>query len=198
MSRNVRKLCEKLGRRGEGNRSARFFLPGAAEVSSPVPALVFSKAEARRRKSNGFRLKPKGQVCLAKAKSQKGFTLIEVLMAITCLAVGLVLIVQAMGRTQQALRLSENLSLAAQAAEEQIVRLELHARERGVPGFGSQGEEKYPGREYEWKTRVEGYSGAAVKDGTVLTQVTAEVDWKESGIGKNLRVSTLVMDRGKK
>ncbi len=130
--------------------------------------------------------------------SQSGFTLVEVLVAITVLAVGLVMVVQAMGRTQQALRVSENLAIASQITDEQLTLVELTARERGSAGYGADGRETFPGREYEWQSRVKPFRHSTIKDETKLEMVMSFVQWKESGIQKDMSGSSLVFNRTRK
>ncbi len=127
--------------------------------------------------------------------NNKGFTLVEVLTAVTVLAVGLVLVVQAMGRTQQAVRLSENLTAASHIAEEQITRLKLADRERGKPGYGEDGKQEYLGREFSWASSVEPFTRADVHEEDQISQISAEVKWQEAGVEKNLRAVSLVTHR---
>jgi type II secretion system protein I len=126
--------------------------------------------------------------------SQRGFSLVEVLMAITVLSVGLVVVVQAMGRTQQALRLSENLALSSQIADEQMTRLELKAREKGNT-YGDDGRASFPGREFEWSSRLQPYQHFTIQDETKINQSSMEVRWKEAGSDRNLRAYSLILKR---
>ena len=127
-----------------------------------------------------------------------GFTLIEVLVAISILAVGLVLVVQAMGRTQLALRLSENVIRASYIAEEEMVKKELKVRELGRVVFGGEkGKREFPGRVMEWESSMRPFQHSSMKEESRLNKLTVKVDWKESARQNNLEIQTLVLNRRK-
>ncbi len=131
--------------------------------------------------------------------NERGFTLVEVLIAIVILSVGLVPVVQAMGRTQQAMNVSQNLITASLIAEERIREAELRLREEKTLRFGSdQGEERFPGRTFSWNRNIAPFQDITVKDQTRINQVTAKVSWKESGKVSTLELPFVAMNREKK
>jgi prepilin-type N-terminal cleavage/methylation domain-containing protein len=121
-----------------------------------------------------------------RAESQSGFSLVEVLVAIVILSTGFVFVAQAMGRTQEALRISQNLLKASQIAEERLAELEVQLREFGTVSSASKfGEEKFPGnRNYSWSQRVSPHYGKGVEDATRISQGNITVAWKE-GVREN-------------
>lgn len=133
-----------------------------------------------------------------KKLNSKGFTLIEVLVAVTILAIGLVLVVQAMGRTQQALRLSENISRAAYVAEEELVKMELKVREYGRASFGGEsGKVDFPRGSMKWETSVRPFMHGSIKDGLRTNTLGARVDWVETNRPNSMEVQTMVLNRKK-
>ena len=131
--------------------------------------------------------------------NQRGFTLIEVLIAILILACGLVLVIEGMGRTEQAIRVSQNLVAASQTAEAELVASEIEVRERHSLHAGNEsGREKAPGREYAWQKKISPYTDETIKDETKLNQVDVQVDWKEGARGTNtLKLSSIILNREK-
>ena len=127
-----------------------------------------------------------------------GFTLVEVLVAISILAIGLVLVVQAMGRTQLAIRLSENLVRASYIAEEKMVRMELKVRDLGRAAFGGEsGKEEFPGRVFEWQSTIRHFEQSSMDDESRLNKLSVNIDWQESSRQKNLEVQTLSLNKRK-
>ena len=132
--------------------------------------------------------------------SPKGFTLIEVLIAILILATGMVLVIEGMGRTEQAIRVSQNLVTASMIASDQLVKSQLEVREKHKLSSGSdQGSERLPGRNFHWEKKVGPYSDESLEDQTKLNQVDVEVRWKEGSRGENLlKLSSIILNREKK
>jgi type II secretion system protein I len=76
-----------------------------------------------------------------------GFTLVEALVAIAILATGLMLVIEGMGRTEQALRIADNLVTASQIAEKKLIETELDILElHRLSMKTEEGKEKLPGR----------------------------------------------------
>ncbi len=75
-----------------------------------------------------------------------GFSLIEVLIAILILATGLVSIIQGLGRTQQGLKISQNLVRVSKIAGEKLTEIELKLYDdRKLSTSHESGTEKMPG-----------------------------------------------------
>ena len=127
-----------------------------------------------------------------------GFTLIEVLIAVAILATGLVLVVEAMGRTQQAIRVSENLATASLLAEEQMAASEIDVRQEHQlrPGTES-GNEILPGRKFKWSKKIEPYRDPSIEDETKLNEVSVKVEWKEGGREAGLETASVLLNREK-
>ncbi len=127
-----------------------------------------------------------------------GFTLIEVLIAIVILATGIVLVIEAMGRTQQALRISENLVTSTQIAEEKFAESELEVRQLHKLRFAShQGQEKKIDRTFDWEKNVKGYRDAVLEKDGLLNQVSTRVRWREGIRDNSLNFSSLLLNREK-
>lgn len=126
----------------------------------------------------------------------EGFTLVEVLVSISILAIGLVLVVQAMGRTQLALRLSENITRASYIAEEKIVNMELKVRDLGRASFGGEsGRVEFPGRAMEWESNINHFDKVAKDDEARLNKLSVKVNWIETNRPNDLEVQTLALNR---
>ena len=133
-------------------------------------------------------------------RSNRGFSLIEVLVAIVILASGFVLIAQAMARTQQALRISQNLLKASQIAEERLSETEMELREfRKLSTSFQEGEEKFPaGRKFQWARNVSPYFERGVEDQTRLNRLDVLVKWSDGKARQNEeKLSSLLMNRPK-
>jgi type II secretion system protein I len=131
-------------------------------------------------------------------RSEKGFTLIEVLVAVAILATGLVLIVEGMGRSQQAIRIAENLVAASFVAEQQIVKSEMEVRSEHDLSFNSdRGKEKNLGRQFEWEKITQPYTDKAMEDETKVNEVAVTVEWKEAHRNNLMKVSSLILNREK-
>lgn len=136
----------------------------------------------------------------ARLSSSRGFTLIEVLVAIVILATGFVYVAQALGRTQQALRVSQNLLKAGLMAEERLSEAEIELREmRKLSTSYRDGEEKFPGgRKFHWQRNTSPYYGRGITDQTLLNQVDVLVKW-DDGPARHSEESlnTVLMNRPK-
>ncbi len=132
-------------------------------------------------------------------KSAQGFTLIEVLVAVIILAFGLVLVVEGMVRTEQAFRISENMVMASQIADERIAESEILVREKNSLSFFSESEkENQSGKTFEWERKTRPFSHASLMDTTKLNQVDVALSWKDGSARSNTEsFSTLIMNREK-
>ena len=129
-----------------------------------------------------------------------GFTLIEVLVAIVILASGIVIIAQALGSTQQILRISHNLVRASQIAEERLAEMEIELRERKRLSLASkQGEERFPESVFKWVRNTGPYTDESIEDQTRINRVDIAVNWNDGPARKNREtLSSVMMNRDKK
>lgn len=118
-------------------------------------------------------------------------------MAAVILAIGLVAVTQAMARTQQALRISENLAQASQIIQDKIVLSELELRDqKKLDGRQESGEEKMLGRKFYWQIITEPFLREAVAGVKYLNQVKVILVWKDGSSRENHRIfGTLFLDR---
>ncbi len=115
------------------------------------------------------------------------------------LAFGLVLVAEGMSRTEQAYRISQNAVIASQIADEKLMESEIEVRQRHKLRYSfDDGQEKFPGKFFDWKREVRGYSHESILDETKLSRVDVTLDWKDGAVRNNSEVfSTLVMNREK-
>ncbi len=161
---------------------------------------MFSHSNRRQKTGNRGQKKRKSDFCLPSSifcrLSSRGFTLIEVLIAISILAIGLVLVVQSMGSTQLALRLSENVIRASYIAEEQMVKMELKVRELERLAFGGQsGKVEFPGRIMQWESGAEHFDDRSIKNNSRVNKLYVKVDWKETLRQETFQIQTLILDK---
>lgn len=132
-------------------------------------------------------------------RNNKGFTLIEVLVAIVVLAVGLVLVAEAMGRTQQAMRISENLITASRLAEEKVTEAELDVLQyHKLQSSSADGTERFPGRQFVWRRTIAPFTHSTIEDETKANIVLTAVEWREGRRKNQLDLSTVVLNQDKK
>jgi prepilin-type N-terminal cleavage/methylation domain-containing protein len=157
-----------------------------------VQSTVYSVQRKQKPETKRFRSIP------IRLNSCCGFSLVEVLVAIVIMASGFVLVAQGMGRSQQSLRISENLLTASQIAEERLSEAEIQLREfRKLSSTYRSGEIEFPGnREFTWTQDVSPYG--LVKDQTRMWQLNADVEWKEGPLRENKEMlSSLFLSRDK-
>lgn len=130
--------------------------------------------------------------------SPPGFTLVEVLVAVLILGFGLVLVIEAMGRTQHALRISKNLMLASQLAENQIVEKEMELRQDYKLRSGMDtGKIELPGRIFNYENSVNVFRAENIIDETKLSRFDVKFNWSEGTRKNELVVATLLLNREK-
>lgn len=133
------------------------------------------------------------------SRSSRGFTLIEVLLAILIFATGIVLVMEGMGRSQYVLGISQNLVTAVLLAEKQITQSELETLQNHKLRVGSEeGKEKVRGRDFKWFKQIQPCLDESIKDKTKLSQVDLKVEWKEGSRQDQVVLSALVLNREKK
>ena len=134
-----------------------------------------------------------------KKSLSKGFTLIEVLIAVLILATGLVLVIEAMGKTQQAIGVSQNVIVATQLAEQKWIEKEMEAIDtHKLRSSSDGGKQKDLGRDFEWSRQVSPFQHETIKDETKLNQIDVTVSWPERGGKSELKIASLVMNQEKK
>jgi type II secretion system protein I len=130
--------------------------------------------------------------------NSRGFTLIEVLIAIAVLACGLVLIVEGMSRSQQAIRIAENMVYAAQLAEEKLTEYEMEVRQSHVLRSGTENGKVFQRSQgFQWEKKAEPYFDELIKEDTQLSRTGSVVAWKEGPRHNRLQMESLVLNRDK-
>lgn len=116
------------------------------------------------------------------------------------IATGLVLIVEGMARSQQALSISRNMITASRLIEEKMMALELEARQgKFLRSSTDSGKERVDGRVFQWKQRVSVYPDSTIVDQSKVNQAGVEIQWKEGPVRQStLAVETLFLNREKK
>ena len=126
----------------------------------------------------------------------KGFTLTEVLIAVVILATGLLLIIEGMGRSQQALRVGENLISASREAEERLSEYEIEVRERNRLSTGTEeGTSRYLGKEFKWEKECAAFHDSSLADETKLNFVHVQISWKEGSRDNRFALDSLILNR---
>lgn len=130
--------------------------------------------------------------------NSKGFTLVEVLISVVILSTGFVIVAQSLGRTQDALRISQNLVQASQIMEERLSEVEIDLRKsKKLSPSSASGDEKFPGgRVFRWAKDVLPYVREDITDETRLNQLDIRVDWKDGAARQNReKLSSIILNR---
>lgn len=133
-------------------------------------------------------------------KNARGFTLIEVLISTVILATALVLIVQNLARTQDTLRVSQNLVTATEIGVSKLSAIEVEQQEKiRLSVRRDQGKEKIFGRPFQWESEIAPYRDITISDETKLNQGRVSVQWMDGKTRKNsLQFNTLFLAKEKK
>ncbi len=131
---------------------------------------------------------------ISRSKYNTGFTLLEVMIAVSILVMFLVPILGAMTQGLQSVTSSKNRTLATQLARNMMTEIELAP----FPEFegADQGDFGSDYGDYSWRTQMfEPPELAILKDqfGIQTMEVHLEVIWDESGAQKSLEISTLLV-----
>ena len=109
---------------------------------------------------------------------RKGFTLIEVIMAMAIMAVGIIGVVRLLPVGLRASKSSEMMSRAAFLAQEKLEELKLAGFDAlSAPDFPLEGEEK----DYSWTAQASEVSLEGLASTEDIRQLTLTVSWQEKG-----------------
>jgi len=111
-------------------------------------------------------------------KGQRGFSLLEILVAFTILAMGLAVILQIFGRGNQTSQLTREYTLATQIAESRLAQLSGHESFEGLSTAGMELDR------YRWSLSVLPYNETGTTTGTAnmaLYSVRVDVRWQSLG-----------------
>jgi len=145
--------------------------------------------------------------------TEKGFTLLEVMVAVAILSLGLVIVIQSFSISLRAAETSLNLSKAALLAQRKLSEVELENFSFESLDSGDFGED-YPGFSWEteiipievkeediWQKAEEDEETAEVlpevdlEDTPFLYQATITIFWQERGDRRNLKFATYLARR---
>ncbi len=136
---------------------------------------------------------------MSSRSNEQGFTLLEVLIAIVIFAGGVVLVIEGMGRSQQAFAIAQNLIRAVEIGESKIMESKLSLFQDHKLSSGlTRGDEKWLGREFEWTKETRPHRDLKLKDTTKLNKVDVAVTWREGQRHNDLLFSALFLNREKK
>lgn len=117
----------------------------------------------------------------------KGFTLLEVIVAMVIVVIGLILISQTFSTGLRAVRVSDKATVARFLAEQKLTELELQDYSTLQTTSGDFGTD-YP--EFTWQEEV------SSTDLDNLTQVNLTISWTEDNATRTLLISKLISNRG--
>ncbi len=110
----------------------------------------------------------------------RGFTLLEVIVAIAILGMGIVMVMQLFSAGLRSGRLSREYSMAVLHAREKMEEMLIEPAQ-GTGEFDDG---------YQWQTGVSGYN-AADSDDLKLLKITVRVSWPETGKDRAVELVTL-------
>jgi general secretion pathway protein I len=116
--------------------------------------------------------------------AEKGFSLLEILVAFTLMAVALGVLMQAFGGGTQLLRNAQRQALAASLAQSQLVRV-------GTEIPLKEGEYRGEWSDFVWRIRLWPFALEFEHPRLRLLAVEVRVDWLEAGRARTYRLTTL-------
>ena len=125
------------------------------------------------------------------ARNDRGYLLLEVILAVAILSLGLVMLLRSFAAPLRAVKVSENHLTAALLLEQKTEELQtgctLHSEaESGTfPG--------YSGR-FKWRIETSPYRDRSL-DGDRLSQVRVTVSWREGETERSIHLTSLVVRR---
>ena len=121
-------------------------------------------------------------------------------MSVVILATGLLLIIEGMGRSQQVIRVGENLVFVAQFAEEKINEAQIKSKQyEKLPTGSERGTEKLPGKEFHWQTSVQIFDHPSIETESELNRVNVLMTWTEGAYRNNeFNLESLILNQSKK
>ena len=127
-------------------------------------------------------------LCAVRANAQRGFSLLEVLVAFAILAVSLTILLQIFGGGTRSLRISEEYRQAAVAAESVLAQVGHTLPLAPGEQTGSMGG-------FQWRLVQVPYVDPVWPDlGRGLLLVEVNLEWPGGATGRNLSLMTLVVD----
>jgi hypothetical protein len=103
-----------------------------------------------------------------------------------------------MGRSQQAIRIAEDMVSAAQLAEEKFSDSEMEVRQSHKLRAGNEsGKLAVNGRTFTWKKSIAPYSDEDLKDETKMNTVAVSVEWKAANRNNQMQIESLILNREK-
>ncbi len=121
---------------------------------------------------------------VSRPPARKGFTLIEIMIAVAILSLGLIMVLQGIARCSGLMNIAQNNLEATLLAEDKMAEMEIAVRQEGDPSFeGANGETEEGNISLRWQVEL-----SPDPDYEGLYSVTDTVYWTE---GKRSGISSL-------
>lgn len=127
----------------------------------------------------------------------KGFSFIELMIALVILCTGLVIIIQGFILAASALNRAQNMVIAGNFIDTKLQALEISAEEEsGAKKDNTEGSFSSLGRAFNWNLDISSLEGAGDTDlSEVLNTAKLEVVWQEQNQPRVFSVITYVQDK---
>ncbi len=109
------------------------------------------------------------------SKSNKAFSLLEVLITVAILSTAIVFVFQSFTASLSSSKFSQNITLACYLVESKLWEIEQKQKQDTKPLEPAQGAEKIQGRDFNWSYEIKELDSALPE----LEQLTLTLSWEE-------------------